>query len=152
MEDDGKFSAAIDIRRARAHKITALGLRSAVATPGVDSSAVTSELSLEGAPALPDFDDADRDMKGRTASLLERSQRKLLDLTLRNPLLNHRSTKTSLRIICPDPARLEDRLATGTRIRKVPVPQPSSQAQDEITNSTCTRHTAYAALLTSMKS
>ena len=132
-DNDGTFCAAVDIRRARAHQITPLGLVSSDVLPEVGSVTVTAELPLEQAPALPAFDDADADEEGRRTaeSRLERWQRKLLDLTLRNPLLNHRSTQTSLRIICPDPGRLEDKLATGARLRLVPVPQPTSQEQDE---------------------
>ena len=82
---------------------------------------------------LPDFDNiAPDDEKGATPqSRLERWQRKLLDLTLRNPLLNHRATRASLRIICPESGRLEDKLAEGVRIQISAVPKPSSEGQDE---------------------
>ena len=134
---DNTFCAAVDIGRARAHKIMPLALKSGKAAAGVGSSGVTAELPLEHAPPLPEFDDADaRDEDGRPRdgtpeSPLERWQRKLLDLTLRNPLLNHRSTKTSLTIICPDPGRLEDRLAAGAQLRIQPVLRSSAQPQDE---------------------
>ena len=132
-DDDSTFTAAVDIRRARAHQITPLGLKSSGIVPRVDNRVVTAELPLEQAPALPAFDDTDGESEKRDTpeSRLERWRRKLLDLTLRNPLLNHRSTQTSLRIICPDPGRLEDRLAGGARLRIAPVPKPTSQAQDE---------------------
>ena len=131
-DDDSTFIAAVDIRRARAHRIKPLALKSN-GVPGVESPVVTVELPLEEAPPLPAFDDTygDEERPGTPESRLERWQRKLLDLTLRNPLLNHRSTQTSLSIICPNPARLRDRLATGNRLRIVSVPQPSSQTQDE---------------------
>ena len=132
-DDDATFCAAVDIRRARAHQITPLALKSNAPGLEVGGTAATAELPLEQAPALPDFDDADagEDRTRTPESRLERWQRKLLDLTLRNPLLNHRSTQTSLKIVCPDPGRLEDKLATGARLRIVSVPQPTSQAQDE---------------------
>ena len=132
-DDDATFCAAVDIRQARAHQITPLALKSNGHGLGVGETAGTAELPLEQAPALPDFDDADagEDRTRTPESRLERWQRKLLDLTLRNPLLNHRSTQTSLKIVCPDPGRLEDRLATGARLKIVSVPQPRSQAQDE---------------------
>lgn len=133
---DNAFVAAVDIGRARAHQITPLALKSGKAAAEVGSRGMTAELPLEHAPPLPEFDDASavggdaRSRDGIPENPLERWQRKLLDLTLRNPLLNHRSTKTSLRIICPDPARLEDRLAAGARLRIQPV-QSSAQQQDE---------------------
>ena len=137
---DNTFHAAVDIGRARAHQIMPLGLKSGEAAADVESSGVTAEpaeLALEHAPPLPEFDDAeagDRDgspRDGTPENPLERWQRKLLDLTLRNPLLNHRSTKTSLKIICPDPGRLEDRLAADAQLRIQAVSRSSAQTQDE---------------------
>ena len=132
-DDDDTFSAAVDIRRARAHRITPLGLKSGDSAADDKGPTPTTELPLEPAPVLPDFDNADPDEEKRDTpqSRLERWQRKLLDLTLRNPLLNHRATKSSLRIICPEPGRLEDKLAEGSRILIAAVPQPSSEEQDE---------------------
>ncbi len=137
---DSTFVAAVDIGRARAHQITPLALKSGKAAAEVGSGGTTAELPLEHAPPLPDFDDAGardedgRSRDGKPESPLERWQRKLLDLTLRNPLLNHRSTKTSLRVICPDPARLEDRLAAGARLRIQPVWSSAQQQDEEIHN------------------
>ena len=133
VDDDDNFSAAVDIRRARAHSITPLGLKSGEPETNKDSSSTVAQLSLEPAPSLPDFDNADPDdgKSDTPENRLDRWQRKLLALTLRNPLLNHRATKASLRIICPDPHLLEDKLAEGARIMISPVPLPSSGSQDE---------------------
>ena len=131
--DDDTFTAAIDIRRARSHRITPLGLKSG--EPGVrgDSTTGIPKQPLEEAPVLPGFDTEGpgKEMRDTAESRLERWQRKLLDLTLRNPLLNHRATKTSLRLICPEPGRLEDKLADGSRIQVKSVPEPSAEGQDE---------------------
>ncbi len=133
-EKDDTFSSAIDIRRARAHRITPLGKKSVQPAQSLETdTAVRVELTLEEAPVLPDFDEGlEEDALPETpAGRLERWQRKLLDLSARNPLLNHRSTKASLKLICPEPGRLEDKLADGARISVRSVPQPTSQAQDE---------------------
>ena len=134
VDFDNTFSAAVDIRRARAHSITPLGLKfGEIETSHGTTTVNEAQLSLEPAPSLPDFDSNELD-DGKTdtpENRLERWQRKLLDLTLRNPLLNHRATKASLRIICPDPHLLEDKLAEGARIMISPVPQPSSENQDD---------------------
>ena len=132
-EKDATFAAAVDIRRARAHSITPLGLRAEEHPPSDESPAAEVELPLEEAPALPGFDSADlEEEKPETPeSRLQRWQRRLLDLTLNNRLLNHRATKTSLRIICPQPGRLEDKLAEGARIQIRAVPKPSVEGQDE---------------------
>ncbi|WP_300672794.1 DUF3320 domain-containing protein [Desulfoluna sp.] len=133
-DNDNTFNAAVDIRRARAHRIAPLGLKSqepSKATEDTDTASVV--LALEDAPALPDFDDGveEESVPETPAGRLERWQRKLLDLSARNPLLNHKSTKTSLRILCPDPGLLEDKLAESARISIQPIPRPTSQGQDQ---------------------
>ena len=133
-DNDATFQAAVDIRRARAHRISPLGLKAYHSTePAETTDNARVELALEEAPTLPDFDEG---VKEETApetpdGRLDRWQRKLLDLSARNPLLNHRSTKTSLHIICPDPGKLEDKLADGARISIQPVQQLTQQRQDE---------------------
>lgn len=59
-----------------------------------------------------------------SSSRLDAWKSKLLDLTNRNRLLNHRDTKGCLRIVCPDPSLLEDKLARGNQIRIVAFPRP----------------------------
>ena len=134
-DQDGSFSSAIDITRARVHRINPLGRKSdGLAKDGDTSGEARVEIALEVAPALPDFDDGIDEETAppeTPAGRLERWQRKLLDLSARNPLLNHRSTKASLSLICPEPGLLEDKLADGTRISIHPVPQPTAQRQDE---------------------
>ena len=130
-EADATFVAAVDVRRARSHRITPLGLQSRQPMPNPGHPPPRVEQGLEQAPPLPDFDsptpeeDAPQTAEGR----LKRWKLKLLDLTNRNPLLNHRATKTSLQIICPDPGLLEDKLAAGTRIQIKVVPRPSAQQE-----------------------
>ena len=131
---DDTFNSAIDIRRARAHRIQPLGRKSVQpeqAAASTDGPRV--ELTLEEAPVLPAFDEGldEEELPETPQGRLERWQRKLLDLSARNPLLNHRSTKTSLSLISPEVGRLEDKLAGGARISIHSVPQPTSQAQDE---------------------
>jgi very-short-patch-repair endonuclease len=130
---DDSFNVAVDIKRARSHRITPLGLKIERSTsPGDELIDNIIELPIEAPPPLPDFDfEVHEEIANTPQSRLERWQRKLLDLSARNPLLSHRSTKTSLKIICPDPGELEDKLAEGTRISIAPVPAPTSQAQDE---------------------
>ena len=131
---DDTFNSAIDIRRARAHRILPLGRKSVQpeqAAASADGPRV--ELTLEEAPGLPAFDEGldEEELPETPQGRLERWQRKLLDLSARNPLLNHRSTKTSLSLIWPEAGRLEDKLADGARISIHSVPKPTSQAQDE---------------------
>lgn len=132
--NDNTFNSAVDIRRARAHRIAPLGLKSGQPSSPVESESNDRvELTVEEAPALPDFDDGivKEELPGTPAGRLERWQRKLLDLSARNPLLNHKSSKTSLRLICPEPGLLEDKLAEGARISIQSVPKPTAQEQDQ---------------------
>lgn len=133
-EKDDTFRSAIDIIRARALQIAPLGLRDVTNSKSESETNTDNfEHALEEAPPLPDFDEGvekeaiPETPKGR----LDRWQRKLLDLSARNPLLNHKSTKTSLRIICHDPGLLEDKLAEGVRISIQAIPRPDAQQQDE---------------------
>ena len=130
IEDDDSFVAAIDIRQARMRRIRPLG----VSEPSPDGHRAPAPpvqpQSLEVAPLLPDFDTLETEDAGpQTAQgRFDRWQRKLLDLSTRNPLLNHRSTRTSMDIICPDPGLLEDKLADGAKIQI----EPCSIAADDL--------------------
>jgi very-short-patch-repair endonuclease len=131
-DHDGSFHAAVDVKRARMHRISPLGFKSGRTDTKSEVARDTVDLPLEEAPALPCFDTSvDEDDKETPEGRLERWQRRLLDLSLRNPLLNHRAGATSLRILCPDPAKLEDKLAEGARIAIQALPQPTSLRQDE---------------------
>lgn len=134
LEKDKQFVAAIDVRRARGHHINPIGLQSA---PGNKTEGGSSdegfEPGLEDSPALPSFSniEAEAPVEETLSGRLDRWQRKLLDLSARNPLLNHKRGKTSLTFICGDPGALEDVLASGARISISPFPKFKSQDQDE---------------------
>lgn len=132
-ENDGTFHAAVDIRKARAHRINPLALKLEGHNGGVADDSSVVEQALEEAPDLPDFSrEIEEESPEETpAGRLERWQRKLLDLSTRNTLLSHKSSKASLRFICPDVAFLEDKLAEGNRISIRSVPSLTGQRQDE---------------------
>lgn len=120
-EESSKFEMAIDIRRARMQRIKPLASAEAnVATleRTEQAPAVRAELGIELATALPseipsEIDVASIDPKDR----LGRWQRKLLDLSLRNNLLNFKAAKKALKFEAPDPGALEDVLSTGKQIK-----------------------------------
>lgn len=133
-DSDDTFNAAVDIKRARMHRINPIGLTNS--EPKIEGPEVEQNIhmALESAPVLPTFDDkleSDTDAPETPQGRIDRWQRRLLDLTLRNPLLNHKAATTSLKLICPEPDRLEDRLAAGDKIAICSVPRPSAQGQDE---------------------
>ena len=60
------------------------------------------------------------------ADRLERWKRRLLDLSLRNRLLNFKATNGTIPLVCPEPAALEDTLSEGTRIKLLPTAEVMS--------------------------
>jgi len=134
LDKDSEFVAAIDIRRARAHRINPIGLKTQVAGGRESADLVEAiEPGLEEAPQdLPSANvHVEADLPDDTPDgRLERWQRKLLDLSARNPLLNQKPSKSNLTLVCDDPGALEDVLATGARISIAPFPQLKTQDQD----------------------
>ena len=111
-----EFVYAIDIKQARTRQIGPLPSKGT--TADADASAYGASASIipaiEGPPDdLPGFDfgletaPPPDTAEGR----LDNWKRKLLDLSKRNRLLNLRPSKTAIQIFCPDPAKLEDKLA-----------------------------------------
>ncbi len=128
--DDEQFIMAIDVHRARMQKIRPMALVSAVPVDGADDTPPVIE-GLEEAPSLPGFDvEINEDASG-PAGKLTLWQRKLLDLTTRNRLLHLPDSAKGVRLLCPDPAALEDLLSSGQRIRVVAVPDLKSSGRDE---------------------
>ena len=120
--EEDKFELVIDVKRARMSRIKPLAQAHAVAeaTPVEVESEAT--IGIEDAPDLPDEVITDTpiselDPKDRLA----RWQRKLLDLSLRNTLLNFKQGKKALLLDVAAP-ELEDTLAEGQTIKLLPSP------------------------------
>ena len=128
--DDEQFIMAIDLHRARMQKIRPMALVSAVNASDVTDDAPPAAEGLEEAPALPGFDVEINEGNEGPAGKLTLWQRKLLDLTTRNRLLHLPDSAKGVRLLCPDPAALEDLLSNGQRIRVVPVPDLNSSGRD----------------------
>ena len=114
---EAEFDRAIDIRRARSAGIRPLASHRVFET----SEGETNEVTPAVLPPIPDFgqlpgeeaEEVPRTPEGR----IERWQRRLLDLSLRNKLLNFKATKQSLPLRCPNLSALEDQLAEGGALR-----------------------------------
>ena len=135
-EHEADFVLALDVRRARMQRLRPLAMADA---SGAAVSTADPEVvdpagdALEAAPPLPDFDLAEPEAMPVTAEgRLERWQRKLLDLTTRNRLLNVKPGPNAIRLLCPAPALLEDRLADGASFRIVAAPQLEGEAGRDI--------------------
>lgn len=127
LEEEEKFHYAVDIRRARELQIRALPSRSIAQEPSV-VIAEEAPPSIEDMPALPPLDPellppTDVSTPDTPEGRLAKWKSKLLDLTLRNRLLNFKSTKSNLKVISHDPGALEDRLSEGREFRVKAAPQ-----------------------------
>ena len=132
-EREPTFVVAVDVRRARMQRIRPLAMTDAGTPAAVTADGATGADpagdALEAAPPLPDFDLVETDAGAATPEgRLDRWQRKLLDLTTRNRLLHVKPGSTAIRLICPDPARLEDELADGRSFRIVGAPDLAGAA------------------------
>ena len=116
---EAEFVMAVDIARCRAAQI----LPQASHRVGRGGEETAEDVVPAALPERPDFgrlpgeeiDDEPQTPQGR----VERWQRKLLDLSLRNRLLNFVASKQTVPFRCPDVAVLEDALADGKKFRAV---------------------------------
>ena len=125
LSDGQSFRYAVDVHRAREVQIKPLPSRSQVKRLTPDSS--EEPTAIEPTPVLPSLDHefltpinlaAEDTPEGRLASW----KSKLLDLTLRNRLLNFKTSKSTLQFVAPDLALLEDALSDGSEFRIRPLP------------------------------
>ena len=131
-EQAGQFVAAIDVQRARSGGITPLASHERIRerAPPVPDDTDPVPLPLPpdlGAGSLPA---EEIEVKPTTpAGRIERWQTKLLDLTLRNRLLNFPESKKTIPFLCTDIGYLEDRLADGAAIRLISLPEQNPLGQ-----------------------
>jgi hypothetical protein len=111
-----QFELAIDVKRARSAKIRPIDL-SGSGEPTITPSGAPSVSHEVG--EIPKFEeDLDKPpVSERSLDRLEVWKRNLLDLTLRNRLLNFKDSKSTIAIECPDAAMLEDKLSEGDRFK-----------------------------------
>ena len=129
LRQEDNFLYALDVKRARIEQIRPLPMRGE-GVPGPDDrlSESTQSPAVEPPPALPPLDGEaillDEEVRVETPDgRLTRWKSKLLDLTLRNRMINFRPVKTTLPLRVPDPAHLEDTLSDGEEWKFRPLPQ-----------------------------
>ena len=121
LADTAQFHFFLDVKRARYGGIRPLPLRVATATGwqiiNEEPKQRNSDLPEDLGPVMPVH-------LGMKAAVGKQQlwERKLLDLTLRNNLLNLRITKSTLQFITISPAKLEDALANGEEFGVLPKP------------------------------
>ncbi len=118
-EAETEFDRAVDIARARSAGIRPLASHRAPDEAEPEGTTVAA-VPL---PPIPDFGLLPGELIEEVPTTAEgrigRWQRKLLDLSLRNRLLNFSDTKSSIPFHCPDVPLLEDRLADGRSMRVI---------------------------------
>jgi hypothetical protein len=117
---EAPLEVAVDVSRARTAQIRPLDLGDGAASapvPGAEGPEL--DLGIEEAPPFPE-DIIVREVEDQNVDRLERWKRKLLDLTLRNKMLNFKDGAKSVRIECPEPHTLEDALSSGRRFKVLP--------------------------------
>ena len=118
LRGDEQTLCVIDVQRARKGRIRPLPELAAVEAQS-EQEVLAAEHTTAAAPDVTEIaseapaesagDGADETVAGR----LDRWKRRLLDLSLRNRLLNFKDTRKTLRLLCTDLSRLEDMLAAG---------------------------------------
>ncbi len=118
-----EFSVAIDVSKLRSAGILPLASHQQSESQSEIFARSPSESTLDKDEIeipLPEevVEEKPKSPEGR----IDRWQQKLLDLTLRNRLLNFADTRSGVPFVCGDVSYLEDRLAADTKVRLISLP------------------------------
>ncbi|HEA52123.1 hypothetical protein LCGC14_0766000 [marine sediment metagenome] len=112
-DQESEFVMLVDIKQARARRVKPIGIIEEISTTntlnGGEDEALGATIGIDAPPPLPPVRGDDRVYEETPETRVDMWQRKLLDLTKRNPLLNVKSS--ALKLFCPDLGTLEDMLA-----------------------------------------
>ena len=117
------FLYAIDISRARkGSRIRPLPLKFEDASVKISLEKPSEGLISTASPSIDNmvpifYDNDEQDSGNKPSSRLENWKRNLLDLSLRNRLLNFKETKKNIKILCPNLPSFEDALADGVKFK-----------------------------------
>ncbi len=125
MNDTSKFHYFVDVKRARISQIRPLPLRHQYTSYDSyveDKDNLMGEVYNVDAPnqlnKIEFIDSNNPIAKTRIGNW----QRQLLDLSLRNSLINFRNTANSITVLCPDLYTFEDSLSNGEEFQLFPIP------------------------------
>ncbi len=124
LEDAAKFALALDILRCRCSGIRPMPTK--ISADGTFEAADFGERRDGEITAAPR--EMDLQLHGAEAEAQEVTrqgiwERKLLDLSLRNSLLNFRPSSSNVQFMTADMAKIEDEMAKGTDFGILPIPQ-----------------------------
>ena len=127
LDEPKEFICAVDLRRCRGSGIRPIPAR--VAENG-EYKAIDygkrDESELTDAPRVIDVTRRGSFAEGKELTKQMIWERKLLDLSLRNSLLNFRPTSSNVQFMTADIAKLEDVISDGESFRIMPAPQEKS--------------------------
>jgi very-short-patch-repair endonuclease len=117
-ENEDNFIYVLDLKQARTREIKPLQMSKS--GTGLKAEATKREsIPIPPVPALPPVDVFKEAEPTTPDGRVELWQRRLLDLSKRNKLLNIRGNSSGLKIVCPDIGMLEDALADGQKYNVV---------------------------------
>jgi very-short-patch-repair endonuclease len=128
LQIEKPFRLALDVHRARIARIVPLPI------PGVaqNSSSPDSQMAPVIVEGIGDRDFAElinptTVTAGKPATRIDQWKSRLLDLSLRNRLLNFKETKSTIRLLSAAPEHVEDELAAETELALRPKPKLMSE-------------------------
>ena len=131
VSDYAAFAFVIDVKRARSMGIRPLPVRMRTADGFTVSHEDRQENEITNAPKdIGDMFDLPDVVEKEKVTKLRQWERKLLDLSLRNMLINMRLTKAVVPLLSSDVSILEDALADGEEFQVLPRPTDMSVAGD----------------------
>jgi very-short-patch-repair endonuclease len=125
LQADKPFRLALDVRRSRIARIHPLP----VPNQPTESMAINSNSDVPqttiglGSRDFADPLDSTVNSPAKPATRIDQWKSRLLDLSLRNRLLNFRETKSTIRILSSSPDRVEDELAAERELSLRPKPR-----------------------------
>ena len=125
LQGDKPFRLALDVRRARVARIHPLPIPNQP-TASVGAGSLTSQPPPVAGIGDRDFADplaAEPKSSTKPGTRIDQWKSRLLDLSLRNRLLNFRETKSTIRILSTSPERVEDELAAENELALRPRPK-----------------------------
>lgn len=112
-EREADFVYVIDIKMARARQIRPLSTTEIRAGETTGAKPAVDGFTPVIIPPLPPVKPDEKTVLDTPKSRIDMWQRRLLDLTKRNPMLNHSDRAMAIKLFCPDIGEMEDLLADG---------------------------------------
>lgn len=122
-ESPQRFVSAIDVARSRSSGIMPLASHDASENPDDSDAGESPDIGLPASPDLEMPADKAEEKPTTAAGRIARWQNRLLDLGLRNRLLNFSENKRTVSFLCTDIDYLEDRLAEGAAVKIISLPE-----------------------------